>query len=70
MKWKKRRLKKRYDEELLEVLDEKKTEWESYEALIHQTIDLPLEVRASGKIHEALYFFLLREARHRQLKRR
>ncbi|TDQ38266.1 YaaL family protein [Aureibacillus halotolerans] len=66
---KKKRLKRQYDQTLLDTLDRVKAKWEAQERIARDSVDLPRHFDAERQLEKAVYFFLLKEARYRSIKR-
>ncbi|KMK91271.1 YaaL family protein [Rossellomorea marisflavi] len=64
---KKGKLKKEYDQSLLNVLDEMKDQWNRQQSIDEMSVDYSLGAQCHTKIAEAKYFFLFREAKHRNI---
>lgn len=63
-----RKLKKEYDERLLNLLLEAKSEWEQAREIEKYLNDYDEEVLVRRKIAESKYFHLFKEAKERNLR--
>jgi hypothetical protein len=64
---KKGKLKREYDQTLLQTLEEAKHNWNQQRSIDEMSVDYNLNLHCSSKIAEAKYFFLFREAKHRKI---
>ncbi|MDW0118855.1 YaaL family protein [Sporosarcina thermotolerans] len=64
----KRKLKREFDNRLLNLLLETKDDWEQAKEIEKYLIDCDLEVMIQRKIAESKYFHLFKEAKERQLR--
>jgi len=64
---KKDKLKKEFDQNLLNQLELLKAEWMRQKSLIEKSIDPSDEVLNELKVVESKYFFLIREAKNRKI---
>ncbi len=64
---KKGKLKKEYDQSLLQTLEESKENWNHHRSIDEMSVDYSLNLHCQSKIAEAKYFFLFREAKHRKI---
>jgi hypothetical protein len=62
------RLRREFDENLLDVLDCLKNEWARQKALVDKSVEPSLEVLAHLYLAEAKYFYVLKEAKKRSVK--
>ncbi|GGJ80194.1 hypothetical protein GGR02_003412 [Anoxybacillus voinovskiensis] len=68
MFWRRKgRLKKQFDERLVEQLEAMRNEWIKQKELIEKSIEPSEDVLMDAKITEAKYFFLIREAKRRRV---
>ncbi|MFY4777406.1 YaaL family protein [Metabacillus sp. RGM 3146] len=61
-------LKQEFNQMLMEDLIKNKNEWNRQKQLIDKSLEPSPEVLYELKVAEAKYFFLLKEAKHRQVK--
>ncbi|MCM2535603.1 YaaL family protein [Neobacillus pocheonensis] len=61
------RLRKEFDEKLLTQLNDYKTNWQQQKLLLDKSFDPSEEVICQTKIAEVKYFFLLKEAKQRNI---
>jgi hypothetical protein len=61
-------LRKEYDEQLLAQLSEYKSQWQKQKQLLDKSFDPSEEAICQTKIAEVKYFFLLREAKQRNVR--
>lgn len=64
----KRKLKREFDNRLLNLLLETKDDWEQAKEIEKYLNDYDLEVMIQRKIAESKYFHLFKEAKERQLR--
>ena len=64
----KSKLKRSYDEKLVELIRRQRSEFESYEKLESMAVDIQPEWQASYKLQKAKYYYLFKEARKRNIK--
>jgi len=67
---KKPNLKQRYDEKLLELMEQQRNQWENVKKLDEITAEADGFTKAQRKLAEIKYFYLFKEARIRQIKGR
>jgi hypothetical protein len=60
-------LRKEFDEKLLSCMDEYKKDWQQQKALLEKSFDPSEEVICQTKLAEVKYFFLLKEAKQRNI---
>lgn len=60
-------LRKEYDEKLLKHMNDYKNEWQQQRMLLEKSFDPSEEVICQTKLAEAKYFFLFKEAKHRNI---
>jgi hypothetical protein len=60
-------IRKEFDEKLLNSMDEYKKDWQQQKTLLDKSFDPSEEVICQTKIAEAKYFFLLKEAKQRNI---
>ncbi|SFK08157.1 MULTISPECIES: YaaL family protein [unclassified Bacillus (in: firmicutes)] len=65
---KKKKLRKEYDEKLIGLLEQVKTEWIRQKRIVEQSIEPSEDVLCYLKLAEAKYFYLLKEAKRRPVK--
>jgi hypothetical protein len=63
----KNRLRNEYNEKLLNCLNENKDDWQRQKVLLERSFDPSDEVICETKLAEAKYFFLLKEAKYRNI---
>lgn len=63
-------LRKEYDDKLLDQLNHFKQDWQQQKSLLGKSFDPSEEVICETKLAEAKYFFLLKEAKHRNISLR
>jgi hypothetical protein len=61
-------LRKEFDEKLLTQLSEYKDQWQKQKQLLDRSFDPSEEAICQTKIAEVKYFFLLKEAKHRNVR--
>lgn len=61
------RLRKEFDEKLLYQLSAARNDWSNQKALIEKCLDPSEEIISETKLAEIKYFFLIREAKHRNI---
>lgn len=64
---KKKWLRKEFDHKLVEHLNTIKTRWNNQKLLVERSFDPSEEFITEAKIAEAKYFFLFKEAKHRNI---
>ncbi|HZG73201.1 MAG TPA: YaaL family protein [Chondromyces sp.] len=64
---KKDKLKREYDEKLVELLAKSKGDWFRHRELLRLSFDGTEELSCQAKIAEAKYFFLFREVKKRKI---
>ncbi|AKL87136.1 YaaL family protein [Bacillus atrophaeus] len=64
----KKKLRKEFDEKLIEQLFNQKEEWGRQKRLVEKSVEPSAEVLNELKMAEAKYFFYLREAKQRNLR--
>ena len=62
------RLRREFDESLLETLDSLRQEWERQRNLVDKSVEPSLEVLSHLYLAEAKYFYVLKEAKKRPVK--
>lgn len=60
-------LRKEFDEKLLNNINEFKNDWQQQKMLLEKSFDPSEEVICQTKLAEAKYFFLFKEAKHRNI---
>jgi hypothetical protein len=60
-------IRKEFDEKLLNSMDEYKKDWQQQKTLLDKSFDPSGEVICQTKVAEAKYFFLLKEAKQRNI---
>jgi hypothetical protein len=60
-------IRKEFDEKLLNSMEEYKMDWQQQKSLLDKSFDPSEEVICQTKIAEAKYFFLLKEAKQRNI---
>ncbi|WP_210367910.1 YaaL family protein [Bacillus sp. REN3] len=65
---KKKWLRKEFDKKLMEQLTALKTQWNNQKTLVERSFDPSEEFITEAKITEAKYFFLFKEAKHRNIR--
>ncbi|TWL43473.1 YaaL family protein [Bacillus paralicheniformis] len=66
--FRKKKLRKEFDNKLIEQLIHQKEEWNRQKRLIENSLEPSPEVLYELKVAEAKYFFYLREAKKRNLR--
>ena len=61
-------LRKEYDEKLLTQLQEYKEQWQKQKQLLERSFDPSEEAICQTKIAQVKYYFLLKEAKHRNVR--
>jgi hypothetical protein len=61
-------LRDEFDEKLIKGLNEYKMNWQQQKQLLEKSFDPSEEVICETKIAEAKYFFLLKEAKNRNIR--
>lgn len=64
---KRRRQRQLVDEELLHVIFAKEEEWRNLREIVDLSVDPLTEARHKLKVSEAVYMFLLKEAKYRDI---
>lgn len=64
----KSKLRNEFDEKLLNLLNEYKRNWQQQKILLERSFDPSEEVICETKLAEAKYFFLLKEAKDRNIR--
>lgn len=64
---KKDRLKKEYDQKLIDQLSRLKNSWDNQRYLAENSVDPAEEIICQAKLAEAKYFFLFKEAKARNI---
>lgn len=62
------RLRKEFDEKLLNQLHETRTNWTNQKSLVAKSFDPSEEIICQAKLAEAKYFYLIKEAKNRHIK--
>lgn len=60
-------LRNEYDEKLMQQMDQKNRNWRSQKSLLEKSVDPSDEAIIRTKIAEVKYFYLFKEAKHRQI---
>ncbi|PWA12097.1 DUF2508 domain-containing protein [Pueribacillus theae] len=63
----KKKLRKTYDEHLIETLERVKEEWFTKRELVQKSVEPPYELLYELKLAESKYLFLLKEAKIRKI---
>ena len=61
------RLRKDFDDKLLDQLHHLRNEWMNQKALVEKSLDPSEEILCDSRLAEVKYFFLLREAKSRNI---
>ena len=61
-------LRNEFDEKLINDLNKYKLDWQQQKQLLEKSFDPSEEVICESKLAEAKYFFLLKEAKHRNIR--
>lgn len=61
------KLKKQFDEQLVELIKETKNDYNNAKVIEELTDDYSLEIEAQRKIAESIHFYLFKEARIRKV---
>ena len=61
------KLRKEYNEKLINQLEQLQTEWTHKRSLVERSFDVSGEFIAEAKLAEAKYFFLFKEAQQRSI---
>ncbi|MCQ6282733.1 YaaL family protein [Bacillus sp. EB600] len=61
-------LRNEFDEKLINGLNKYKLDWQQQKQLLAKSFDPSEEVICESKLAEAKYFFLLKEAKHRNIR--
>ncbi|MDX8363393.1 MULTISPECIES: YaaL family protein [Bacillaceae] len=61
------KLRKQYDKSLIKTIEEVKEDWEHHKQIVERSVEPSRELLNDLKIIESTYFFLLREAKNRQV---
>ncbi len=67
MRKRKRRQHRIVDEDLLQTIFAKESEWQNLRHIVDRSLDPLTEARDRLKLTEAVYMFLLKEAKHRKI---
>lgn len=67
MRRRRRRQRRLVDEDLLRGIFSKEAEWRSLRDIVDRSVDPLNEARYKLKLSEAMYMFLLKEAKHRKI---
>ncbi|WLR41906.1 YaaL family protein [Bacillus carboniphilus] len=65
---KKRKLRKEYDGMLIDQINESKKDWAMKQKFVDHSLDPSMELINEMNIAEAKYYFLLKEAKYRNIK--
>ncbi|MGM0904835.1 YaaL family protein [Mesobacillus maritimus] len=60
-------LRKKYDKELLQQLNQLRADWEHKKSLMEKSFDAPREFITEAKLAEAKYFYLFKEVKERKI---
>jgi hypothetical protein len=61
-------LRKEFNDQLISQMEQLKTSWNNQKALLNKSFDPSEDIICQTKIAEAKYFFLFKEAKHRNIK--
>jgi hypothetical protein len=61
------KLRKEFDEKLLQQLDRLRKEWNSQKMLVEKSLEPSADILSEAKLAELKYFFLIREAKSRNI---
>ncbi|MFX3622524.1 MAG: YaaL family protein [Ectobacillus sp.] len=61
-------LRREYDEKLIQLLEDIKQDWMRQKRIVEQSVEPSEDVICQLKIAEAKYFYMLKEAKQRQVK--
>lgn len=61
------KLRREFNEQLLQTLEVSKNDWMKQKEIINKCVEPSEEVVASMKVAEAKYFYLIKEAKHRKV---
>lgn len=64
----KKRLRQEYDTALMQQLEYSKQHWMNQKTLLERSVDPSEEAKAALRIAELKYFYMLKEAKRRQVK--
>ncbi|AJD89352.1 hypothetical protein JMA_00350 [Jeotgalibacillus malaysiensis] len=64
---KKGKLKKEYDDRLVQLMQQAREEWQQQKNLSDLSFEKSPQMLAEEKMAEARYFYLFKEARHRKI---
>lgn len=64
---KKGKLKKEYDDRLVQLMQQAREEWQQQKNLSDLSFEKSPQMMAEEKMAEARYFYLFKEARHRKI---
>ncbi|WP_404406584.1 YaaL family protein [Jeotgalibacillus malaysiensis] len=64
---KKGKLKKEYDDRLVQLMQQAREEWQQQKNLSNLSFEKSPQMLAEEKMAEARYFYLFKEARHRKI---
>jgi hypothetical protein len=64
------KLRKEYDDKLLQKLHELRNTWNNENSLIDKCVDPSVNIRCKAKLAEVKYFFSIKEAKSRNLSLR
>lgn len=64
---KKGKLKKEYDDRLVQLMQQAREEWQQQKNLSDLSFERSPQMLAEEKMAEARYFYLFKEARHRKI---
>lgn len=64
----KHKLKKEYDEKLLLLLEETRSDWVRKKDLVSRTFEYNEGLSSETNVAESIYFFLFKEAKHRNIR--
>lgn len=65
---KKQSMRSIYDDKLIELLNQSRTDWFKHRELLRLSFEQNNELEAQMKAAQAKYFFLFREAKKRQIR--
>lgn len=65
--WRKGRLRKEFDEKLLNQLTATRNDWNNQKSLVEKCLDPSEEILSEARLAEIKYFFLIREAKARNI---
>ena len=64
----KRKLRKEFDQKLLEDIEKMKVNWFNHKSLIETSYDPSFDTISQAKLSELKYYYLFKEARKRKIK--